>query len=386
MARKLSRREWLGSGAVVAVLGASRRAKAAPATVPSYLKGYEEAYAENPRAAAIEWFRKARFGLFLHYGLYSLLGRHEWVQYREKIPLAEYARLKDKFIAEKFDADSITDLALAAEMRYVNITTRHHDSFCLFRTKHTDFNSLNSPAKRDLVGELAAACQKKGLGLFLYYSHGRDWRHPHAPQGKEWGRTARPAYKAPQPEYAKDGEHDLQRYVDFMTAQIAELCTQYGPIAGIWLDGIGTTRAGDPAKFHCQELYDHIHRLQPQILVSYKQGLLGTEDFFAPEHQGITNPSGKPMEICTTLQKNGWGYVNGSPHLNADQVMEKLAHAAYQKANLLLNTGPLPDGSIHKGDAATLREVGTRIRTNGFPAPKAPPPRRKPPRKGKRRK
>lgn len=96
-----------------------------------------------------------------------------------------YAKLKDRFTAEKFDADFITDLALAAEMRYVNITTRHHDSFCLFATKQTDFHSVNSPAQRDLVGELAVACRKKGLGLCLYYSHGRDWKHPHAPNNDE---------------------------------------------------------------------------------------------------------------------------------------------------------------------------------------------------------
>ena len=101
----------------------------------------------------------------MHYGLYSLLGRHEWVQLREKITVAEYAKLKDKFQAEKFDADFITDLALAAQMKYINITTRHHDSFCLFNTKQTDFHSVNSPAKRDLVGELAVACRKNGLGL-----------------------------------------------------------------------------------------------------------------------------------------------------------------------------------------------------------------------------
>ena len=141
--------------------------------VPSYLKDYEEIYSKNPRQAAIEWFRDAKFGLFLHYGLYSQLGRHEWVQFREKIPVGEYSKLKDTFTAENFDADFICDLALEAQMKYVNITTRHHDSFCLFDTKQSDFNSVNSPAKRDLVGELARACAKRGLGFFCYYSHGR---------------------------------------------------------------------------------------------------------------------------------------------------------------------------------------------------------------------
>src|SRR5215471_2580932 len=173
-------------------------ATAAPA-VPSYLRSFEKQYAADPRAAAIDWFRKAEFGLFLHYGLYSLLERHEWVQLREKIPVAEYAKLKSRFTAEKFDAKGIATLASDAGMRYVNITTRHHDSFCLFRTKETDFNSVNSPAKRDLVAELADACAQRGLGLCLYYSHGRDWKHPHAPNNDEWGGNARPKYEPPEP-------------------------------------------------------------------------------------------------------------------------------------------------------------------------------------------
>jgi alpha-L-fucosidase len=335
--------------------------------MPSYLKGYEGLYQKNPRAAATQWFREAKFGLFMHYGLYSLLGRHEWVQFRETIPVAEYAKLKDKFTAEKFDANFITDLALAAQMRYVNITTRHHDGFCLFQTKQTDFNSVNSPARRDLVGELAAACQKKGLGLCLYYSHGRDWRHPDAPNNDQWGGSARPKYKQPESAYHYGKDHDLQRYLDFVTAQITELLTHYGPISAIWLDGIATPLSGDWSKFKCQPLYDLIHRQQSQVLVSYKQGLLGTEDFFAPEHKAVKKEGDKPMEICTTLQKGGWGYVAKSQHINAVEVMAKLAVAAQTPANLLLNTGPLPDGSIHPQDVATLQEVGRRIRQIGFP-------------------
>ena len=378
----------VGAGALA---GSLPRSGAADKTggVPSYLRGYEDLYARDPRAAAMKWFRQARFGLFLHYGLYSLLGRHEWVQLREKIPVAEYARLKDKFTAEKFDADFIAEMAVSAKMKYINITTRHHDSFCLFKTAQTDFHSVNSPAKRDLVGELAEACGKKGLGLFLYYSHGRDWRHPHAPNNDQWPRgSARPKYPKPQPQYARGQDHDLQKYLDFMTAQITELLTQYGPVAGIWLDGIAVPANGDKSKFQCRKLYDMVHAAQPQVLVSYKQGLLGTEDFFAPEHYGIANTAGKAMEICTSLHKKGWGYVKGAQHLKADDVIETLAHAAWNKANLLMNTGPLGDGSIHTGDAKTLREVGQRIAKDGWPAAqKAParPPRKQKPKRPKKR-
>ena len=331
--------------------------------VPSYLSGYETLYRKNPREAALQWFKNAKFGLFIHYGLYSLLGRHEWVQFREKIPVKEYEKHIERFTAGKFDADFITDLALDAGMKYINITTRHHDSFCLFDTKQTEFNSVNSPAKRDLVGELAEQCAKKGLGMFFYYSHGRDWRHPHAPNNDEWGGSARPKFDTPEPTYKFDREHDLRKYLDFMTAQITELLTNYGPIAGIWLDGIAVPRSGDHTKFRCQELYDMIHSMQPQVLVSYKQSLLGTEDFRAPERhwKGETDI---PLEICDTLQPRGWGYIkeDDGKHKTPDQVMEMLAIAGEKNANLLLNTGPLPDGSIHTEDVTTLREVGRRLR------------------------
>ncbi|MCX8089497.1 MAG: alpha-L-fucosidase [Verrucomicrobiae bacterium] len=359
----------LGGGCALRCGSVRQHGAAAPGldSVPSYLAAYATVYAQNPRVAALQWFREAKFGLFLHYGLYSLLKDHEWVQYRRRIPVAEYAKLKDQFTAEKFDADFITDLALAAGMRYVNITTRHHDSFCLFTTKQTDFNSLNSPARRDLVGELAVACRQKGLGLCLYYSHGRDWRHPHAPNNDSWGGSARPRYDPPEPAYAYGREHDLQKYLDFMSAQITELLTQYGPVAAIWLDGIAVPKSGDPAKFKCRELYDLIRRLQPQVLISYKQGLLGTEDFVAPEHRAIPRAGDKPMEICSTLQEGSWGYSEKARHLTADEAWAKLVAARAAGANLLLNTGPLPDGSIHPAHVAVLREMGRRIRTEGWP-------------------
>lgn len=342
--------------------------------IPSYLKGYEDVYAENPRKAAIEYFKAAKFGLFIHYGLYSLLegkwqGEHvrpaEWVQLRGKIRVKEYEKLASKFTAEKFDADFITDMVLDAGMKYINLTTRHHDSFCLFDSKYTDFKSTNSPAKRDLVAELSEQCQKKGLGFYLYYSHGRDWRHPHAPNNDNWGGSARPKYEPNEELYNYDKDHDLQVYVEFMKNQVTELLTNYGPIGAIWLDGIGTPRSR-PDNIHlfkCQELYDHIHSLQPQVLVSYKQGLLGTEDFKAPERH-FKGTSDVPLEICNTLQPYSWGYAQKDEegHKSTADVIEMLKNAEQMKANLLLNTGPLPNGSIHSSDIKTLKEVGHYLR------------------------
>ena len=335
----------------------------APPALPSYLKGYEEAYRKDPRAAAVEWHRNAKWGLFVHYALASLRGltaeqsvkakgegNAEWKKLKQGTP-EEYAKLKERFTAEKFDADAITDLALAAEMRYVTFTTRHLGDLYLFRTKVSEFTSLNSPAKRDLVAELAGQCQKKGLGLFLYCP----------------------------PDVART---EPQETFERNRTVIRELLTQYGPIAGIWLDGIGSYYDEPQAYARINELYALIRSLQPPCLISFKQGT-GTEDFVAPEGlmHGKAGPiaekawalnAGKRGDICTNMQTAppSWIYLEGCTHLNADQVLAVLADAFAQKANLTINTGPLPDGSMHPADVAALREAGERIRKNGFPEPK----------------
>ncbi len=340
--------------------------------IPTYLDDYSELYSNNPLQASKAWFRDSKFGLFIHYGPNALvstidgrIAKNDWLQVMENLSVLEYEKIATDFRADKFDADFITDLALEAEMKYINLTTRHHDGFCLFDTKFTDFKSTNSPAKRDLVAELAEQCHKKKIGFCLYYSHGRDWRHPHAPNNDGWGGTARPKAKDPYYKYGK--EHNLQKYLDFMTNQITELLTNYGPIANIWLDGIATplNPIGNNKKemFKCQELYDHIHSLQPQVLVSYKQGLTGTEDFIAPERHW-KNKIDKPIEICDTLQPGQWFYNKAfdGKHKSTSEVMAMLSGAEKIGANLLLNTGPLPDGSIHPEDIKTLRGVGKLLR------------------------
>ncbi len=341
--------------------------------VPSFLKNYKKIYAADPRKAGIQFFSEAKFGLFIHYGLYSLLegfwkGEHsrpaEWVQLRGMIRVKEYEKLAERFTAENFDADFITDMAMEAGMKYINLTTRHHDSFCLFDSKYTEFKSTNSPAKRDLVAELSEQCEKKGLAFYLYYSHGRDWRHPHAPNNDIWKGAARPKYDPPEESYKYGDEHDLSIYVDFMKNQITELLTNYGPIAGIWLDGIGTpiSNMDQVHNFKVQDLYDHIHSLSPYALVSYKQGLLGTEDFKAPERH-FKGTSEIPLEICNTMQPHSWGYDRNDSegHKTAGEVMEMLTAASDINANLLLNIGPLPNGSVHPDDVKTLKEVGRRL-------------------------
>lgn len=351
--------------------------------LPAYLSDQLKDH-PNPRAAMTEWLRDARYGLFLHYGLYSLLGRHEWVQYHEQIPVAEYEKLQDQFVADGFDADRIAEIAVECGMRYINLTTRHHDSFCLWNTATTRFNSVRAKnCGRDLVGEMAEACQKHGLALCLYLSHGRDWRHPHAPNNDRFDGRPRPLYDPPEPTYAVGDDHDLDQYLNYLRDQVRELLTHYGPIAAIWLDGIfvplmprdedgqviegyNPRRDGDP--FKLQELYDLIHGLQPATLVSYKQGYLRTEDFYAPEHDGKST-DGKPLEICTTMTPGSWGFSHElvGKHIDADTLWGKLESAASADANLLINTGLSPDGSLVPGEVETLRQVGRRLARSGFP-------------------
>lgn len=347
--------------------------------LPAYLKDYSKLYTKNPRKAALQWFKEAKYGLFLHFGLFSLEGQHEWHQYKKKIKVTEYAKLADHFIAENFDAKGIAKFAKNCGMKYVNFTTRHHDSFCLFDSAFTTFKSTNTKCGRDLVKELADACNDEGLGLCLYYSHGRDWRHPHAPNNDNWGGSAQPEFetldkfRAP----ANGEKHNLQKYLNFMTNQITELLTNYGPIAAIWLDGIGVPLNGKNGhtkeEFQCQELYDLIHCLQPQVLVSYKQGLLHTEDFYAPEHKSVNVDTAKPMEICTTMTDGGWGYMKSAKgkHKNTDQVWEILTQAQNLRCNLLLNTAPLPNGALDPEDTGPLFKVGQRLLNEGFPGNKA---------------
>ncbi|MDM8005161.1 MAG: alpha-L-fucosidase [Phycisphaerae bacterium] len=370
----VSRRGLLTASGSAAALWLLPNVSGCTSSVPPHMSCAKADYRADPRKASLQWFRSAGFGLFMHYGLYSQLGRGEWVMYKDKIPVGDYVKLKDTFTAEKFDADRITDLALAAGMKYVNITSRHHDSFCLFRTAQTDYSSVNSPAKRDLVGELAEACRKKKLGLFLYYSYALDWKHPYFFPRDERCPAARPAYDKAEPTYLFRKDEDFRHYLDFVHAQMRELLTQYGPIAGLWLDPL-MGYYGRPELFPITETYGLIRSLQPGCLISFKQGANGDEDFVAPERKAAAlkrggdaaiavweKNRGKPVEICDTLQPAAWGYEKSTDgkHKTADDVMKMLADARAQNANLLLNTGPLADGSIHPDDQATLREAGRR--------------------------
>ncbi len=387
-----TRRHFLCATAACGAASLARRpaADVAAGPPPAHLSDFADLWRRDPRAASLEWFRSARFGLFLHYGLYSLLGRGEWVMLREKIPVAEYEQLKWRFTAARFDADVIADLACEAGMLYINLTSRHHDSFSLFETAQNDYHSQASPARRDLVGELSEACRKRRIGLFLYYSYALDWRHPYfySNEVSRW-KSARPTYERPEPAYKFRRDEDFARYIEFVHAQLRELLTNYGPLAGLWFDPIMGYYAR-PDLFPIEETYALVRRLQPHGLISFKQGATGMEDFAAPERKGqsleervrklIGEDSArlaaraweanrnKWNEICDTLQPHQWGYVRNDEgrHLDATGTLRRLGAASAARCNLLMNTGPLPEGGIHPDDVATLREVGRRLRSDGW--------------------
>ena len=350
--------------------------------MPSYLAGYEDLYSEDPHAAALAWFKEAKFGLFVHYGLYSIYGKGTWALRFSGVSTEEYENLKDQFTAENFDADFITDLAIEAGMKYVNITAKHHDGFCLFDSAYTDYDSADSPATRDLIAELAEQCEEKGLGLFLYYSYALDWKHPYF-YPNQYCYVSRSDLNNPPTGYKFRTDEDFRHYIDFANNQLRELLTKYGALAGIWFDPM-TAYYAKPDLFPIEETYAMMRELQPQTLISFKQGATGYEDFAAPERHGkikydwvvkkfpnrprsiavaknaCEKNTGKHNEICDTLQRRKWGYYPPSDgkHLTPEEVMDRLAHAASIDCNLLLNTGPLPDGSIHPADVETLRAVG----------------------------
>lgn len=344
--------------------------KATVSAVPSHLKDHAELYKSEPLAASSKWFKGAKYGLFIHYGIYSLMAAGEWVLYSKKVPLKEYNTLADRFKAEKFDVDKITDLALEAGMTYVTFTARHHDSYCLFDTQHSDFKSTNSPCKRDFIGEFAEQCRSKGLAFFPYYSYGRDWRHPHAPYAKDLNKLREKGGPLPMP---REEPYDMKIYVEFVNNQLQELLTNYGDVAGIWFDA--PPEVSDHLDmFSPQKTYDMIHELQPHALISAKWGITGTEDFYAPEfHQFFDKHKVMnreiPMEICDKIGSD-WGWRENYKTRGLDFLRKSLAHAAYWDANLLMNTAPRPDGSLFPDDVKVFKQMGQELKSKGFPDPK----------------
>lgn len=333
---------------------------------PVYLKSYEALWNNNHKAAVLKWFSEAKYGMFIHYGLYSLSEDHEWAMYHKKITPSEYALRRDSFTAEIFDADKITDLAISAGMKYITFTTCHHESFCLFDSKVEPFNSVNSPCGRDLVKELSEACDKKGLGFFAYYTFMLNWRHPYYVTRKEF-LHARPDYDAQPPEYLYREKNDFKKYLDYIMKVIDEIASNY-KLSGLWFDLIAAYYYMGDEYIPIDDIYKQIREKHPELLISFKQGATGTEDFascegsYKSQEDGMRREVGeigaqrakkafelnknKHNEVCTTIQRHSWGYDSSDETKTVPELLEVYKSAQKSNCNLLLNIGPRGDGSI----------------------------------------
>jgi alpha-L-fucosidase len=323
-------------------------------------EGYDPS-PENLKARA--WFQEARFGLFVHWGVYSVLGRGEWVMNNEKIPIAEYEKLPPRFNPTEFDPVAWVALAKGAGMRYITITSKHHDGFAMYDSKTSDYDIVDrTPYEKDVLQTLAEECRKEGLKLFFYYSQ-LDWHHPdYFPRGRTGRSSGRP----------EAGE--WYPYLDYMDAQLEELLTGYGPLGGIWFDGWWDRPEAD---WRLEKTYSLIHALQPAALIgsNHHRKPFPGEDFqmFERDFPGANTTGWNdqaeigtlPLEMCTTIN-NAWGYNEGDTrHKSLEELVHLLVKAAGYDANLLLNVGPKPDGTIQPEFAERLREVGDWLGKNG---------------------
>ena len=365
--------------------------------VPYWLEAHADTYTNSPRAAAQEWFRNAKFGMFVHLNLASLCENGkadylEWVEGKATDRLLKYVGftreqyaasqdknqlLFEKYLLANFDADKICEPAVRAEMKYITFTTLHLGRCYNFDSAQSEFSSVNAPCGRDLVAELAQACRENGLALFFYLP----------------------------PEYIQTSNKEQTAHNQ---AVITELLTKYGPVGGIWFDGIGDYY-NEPENYkQTTETFALIRRLQPHALISFKEGAFCDEDFISPEHYLLPfdyefdTPERrerfrirkerwmkrnteiwenciqyKLREVNTVMQEcynrdgvhvpSGWINDDSARHFSAGEVYDWLVYSRYTGSNMLMNIGPRADGSVHPDDWNALTGVGELIRTKGWP-------------------
>jgi alpha-L-fucosidase len=305
---------------------------------------------KTARQKAREAFRKMRFGMFIHWGIYSLLERGEWVMYHEKIPLQEYVKLMNQFNPILYNPREWVALTKRAGMRYITITAKHHDGFCMYDSELTNYKITNTPFKRDAIAELVDECRKQQVAIFFYYSP-LDWSHP--------------AYNT-----------DWDSYTQYWHAQVLELVRKYKPM-GIWLDGCWAKPQSIDETWRLTELYRQMRQINPAILIgnNHHQTPLPDEDIqtFEQDLPGenkagfntATPVEDALYETCMTIN-NSWGYnARDNNHKSPEQLIRLLAECAGRDANFLLNVGPKPDGTIQSEHAERLEKVGQWLSKNG---------------------
>lgn len=310
-------------------------------------------------------FRDARFGIFLHWGLYAMLATGEWTMTNNNLNYKEYAKLAGGFYPSKFNAAEWVTAIKASGAKYICFTSRHHEGFSMFDTKYSDYNVVDAtPFKRDILKELADECHKQGIRLHLYYSH-LDWYREDYP----WGRTGRGTGRP-------DAKGNWPSYYQFMNNQLTELLTNYGPIGAIWFDGWWDQDQNSDFDWQLPGQYELIHKLQPACLVgnNHHQTPFEGEDIQIFERDlpgenkaGLSGQdiSSLPLETCETM--NGmWGYkITDQNYKSTKTLIHYLVKAAGKDANLLMNIGPQPDGCLPQVAVERLKEMGEWMKTYG---------------------
>jgi alpha-L-fucosidase len=288
----------------------------------------------------MQWWHEARYGMFIHWGAYAVPARGEWVMYREHIPHAEYAAFAKHFDAKRYDPDAWVALAKEAGMRYMVLTTRHHDGYSLFDSQVSDFTAPKTAPKRDLVRQYVEACHRGGMRVGFYYSL-LDWRYS-------------AYFSGPQKDPA-----GWKTLVNYVHAQVRELCSNYGTIDLLWYDGGWPYTAED---WRSAELNAMVRQLQPEIIINNRSQT--PEDFDTPEQHIKPSEDGRAWEACMTLN-DSWGYNAADRNWKTPkQVIQHLVRCSHGGGNFLLNVGPKPDGSIPAASRRILRRVGAWLRRN----------------------
>ncbi len=310
-------------------------------------------------------FRDDKFGIFLHWGLYSMLATGEWTMTNNNLNYKEYAKLAGGFYPSKFNAAEWVAAIKASGARYICFTTRHHEGFSMFNSQYTDYDVVDAtPFHRDIVKELADECHKQGIRLHFYYSH-IDWYREDCP----WGRTGRGTGRP-------DPKGNWDSYYRFMNNQLTELLTHYGPVGAVWFDGVWDQDRDPEFDWQLDEQYALIHRLQPACLIgnNHHHAPLPGEDIQIFERDlpgenkaGLSGQdiSHLPLETCETM--NGmWGYkITDQNYKSAKTLIHYLVKAAGKNANLLMNVGPQPNGELPATALQRLKEVGEWMKQYG---------------------
>ena len=339
---RISRRDWMiGTGSAVAAGMLPLSAKGVAATRDALL--HSTPVQTNPdasdadRARRMKWWHEARFGMFIHWGLYSLIGRHEWVMENEGIPVSEYAPLAKKFKPKPFPARDWAKLARETGMKYMVMTTKHHEGFCQFDTKTTDYCAPKQGPGRDLVREYVDAARAEGMRVGFYYSL-MDWHHP------DGARCA-------------TDEDARKRFVEYIHTHVRELMSNYGKIDVLWYDVAWPL---DKDGWESERMNKMVFELQPDIIVNNRNRLPG--DFSTPEQHITAEKGERAWESCMTLN-DSWGYQRADDDWKSPRrIVQNLIECSRDTGNYLLNIGPRGDGVVPEESVRVLTQVGDWVR------------------------